>query len=792
MKKHLSLLLVFFMLLNMLPLSACSIKPGEGKETGTEAPVPPAPVVAGEETVTMTPQAPQAVFGSGVSVEMSSYLVREDQPLTVTEMSPVTLSDGSEWDGFRLTVYDVTMGERHQFGEYFTIRLPYDPSYLESGQDPSLCVTARWHDPETGAWEPVLYSLDTEKHQVVIRTDHLSEYGCFEIKNEGMRKARVTYVKPWMMYELFDTDTACDVLSDYNASRGTDTRKAATLGAKLINKMQPIASGVSDFTSEVGALDNILRLGDSEAGLVLKEINIHQKTVDVIGKVGLAASCIKLAIEVCSSDKTDADVISIYKDTVSLMLDLASASETFGSAALSVGLAGVWIFDQILTKMVDQAKAIRMELFGAVYTYYNDTYSGYGHKARTDDDWRDIMIAEYEKAKGDTDAFTQAMNQQMADYADKFWVEVDRNPDMATELQDDMGITRLPLPTGGEIEALKKQYINNLQVRINNLIPAVRDYYREKSEEAFEKALNEAKTHLNSALNCTINDPDKLFEGCTVRFAPLSDVAIAGDWQGTMNALGTLRISFTVLGYYIAGCPDRVEVIDKADGKTIVGYGTVKAQGVALTVDLMRGEPVTSPESAQKVTLPTKVVRYDGTVPDASDDYFGSRGGMICAAVNQMESPCFVYDPATTYYSIDLELVPNEGITLFGSENGLGTEGQYDTYYISALTIHGTFSFEKNDGSMNMTFTEKCVDAPNYSGDVNSVAYTFSNEPDKFSISYDDKAHALYVAFYGDLTEQWSSVKGSGEQTTQDPTTREDHREAVCFSFTPVVPFGTE
>lgn len=791
MKKHLSLLLAIFMLLNMLTLFSCSIRPGEGKETATEAPVPPAPVVAGEETVTMTPQAPQAVLGSGVSVEMSSYLVREDQPLTVTEMSPVTVADGSEWDGFRLTVYDVTMGERHQFGEYFTIRLPYDPTYLESGQDPSLCVTARWHDPETGAWEPVLYSLDTEKHQVVIRTDHLSEYGCFEIKNEGMRKARVTYVKPWMMYELFDTDTACDVLSDYNASRGTDTRKAATLGAKLINKMQPIASGVSDFTSEVGALDNILRLGDSEAGLVLKEINIHQKTVDVIGKVGLAASCIKLAMEVCSSDKTDADIISIYKDTVSLLLDLASASETFGSAALSVGLAGVWIFDQILTKMVDQAKAIRMELFGAVYTYYNDTYSGYGHKARTDDDWRDIMIAEYEKAKGDTDAFTQAMNQQMADYADKFWVEVDRNPDMAAEVQDDMGITRLPFPTGGEIETLKKQYINNLQVRINNLIPAVRDYYREKSEEAFEKALNEAKAHLNSALNCTINDPDKLFDGCTVRFAPLSDAALAADWQGTMNALGTLRISFTVLGYYIAGCPDRVDVIDKADGKTTVGYGAVKAQGSALTVDLMRGEPVTSPESAQKVVLPTKIVRYDGTVPAASDD-FGSRGGMICAAVNQMESPCIVYDPATTYYSIDLELIPNEGMTLFGSENGLGTEGQYDTYYISALTIHGTFSFEKNDGSMKMTFSEKCVDAPNYSGDVNSVAYTFSNEPDKFSISYDDKAHALYVAFYGDLTEQWSSVKGSGEQTMQDPTTREDHREAVYFSFTPVVPFGDE
>ena len=792
MKKHLSLMLACIMLLNILPLSACSLRHDESGETGTEASDVPAPAVAGEETVTVTPQAPRAVLESGVTVEMSSYLVREEQTLTVKEMSPVTIADGGEWDGFRLTVYDVTMGERHQFGEYFTIRLPYDPSYLENGQDPSLCVTARWHDPETGAWEPVLYSLDTENHQVVIRTDHLSEYGCFEIKNEGMRKARVTYVKPWMMYELFDTDTACGVLSDYNASRGTDTRKAATLGAKLINKTQPIVSGVSDFTSEVGALDSILRLGDSEAGLVLKDINIHQKTVDVIGKVGLAASCIKLAMEVCSSYKTDADVISIYKDTVSLMLDLASASETFGSAALSVGLAGVWIFDQILSKMVDQAKAIRMELFGAVYTYYNDTYAGYGHKARTDDDWRDIMIAEYEKAKGDTDSFTQAMNKQMADYADKFWVEVDKNPDMAAEVQDDMGITRLPLPTGGEIETLKKQYINNLQVRINGLIPAVRDYYREKSEEAFEKALNEAQKHLNSALGCTINDPDKMFGGCTVRFTPLSDAAVSGDWQGTMNAIGTLHISFTVLGYYIAGCPDRVEVIDKTDGKTVVGYGSVKAQGSALTVDLMKGEPVTQPESGKKVVIPTKVVDYTGAVPDASDSHFGSRGGMVCAAINQMESPCFVYDPATTYYSIDLELVPDESMKLFGSENGLGTEGQFDTYYISALTIHGTFSFEKNDGNMKMTFAGKCVDAPDYSGSVNSNTYTFSNEPEKFSLSYDEKSHTLYIAFYGDLTEQWSTVSESGEQTTQDPTTRNDHRESVYLSFTPVVPIGNE
>lgn len=783
MKKYLAFLLSALLLLNPALFVSCT--PGNsGTETETnDRGTDESSVIVSSQNRTLTHDTPTAVFDSGVSVIMSDYLIRDDAVMNIAESAPVEVENGI-LEGFRLTVYDITLGDRHNFNEFFTIRLPYDANFLEPGQDPELCVTARWHNPDTDEWEAVIYTLDTEKHEIVIRTDHLSEYGCFEISNEGKRKAKVEYVKPWMMYELIDTDTACDILSDYVASNGSDTEKAATLGAKLVNKIQPIAGGVSDFTSQVGALDNILRLGDSEAGLVVKDINIHGKTVEVLGKIGIAASSIKLALEICKGNKTRDDIVSIYKDTVSLMLDIASATETFGSAALSVGLAGVWIFDQILSKMVNTAKSIRMELFGSVYTYYNDTYSGYGHTARTDDDWRDIMIATFDESHGDEKAFSEAMEKKIAEYADKFWIECDKKPDLATELQDDMGITRMPFPMQSEIDKLKKQYINNLNCRINNLIPAVREYYQDKNEAAFEASLLKAQTHFNTVLHVVITDPDKLFTGCIIRFAQLSDTAEAKNWRGRMSPAGTVNTEFTVLGYYLAGCPDHIEVLDKETGNTVIGYGELSGEAPKLTVELKKGELETVPSTGKKMTVPTRVVYSDGSTPSPTDG-ISARGHIVRAVINQMDNVNYIYDPETTFYSIDWTYVPNGNIINFGSENGLGTTGQFETYYLVSLSVKGQFSFAKLAGDMSMNFV---IREESYRADGDTVITTYTFSTDNYYLSREKDINAIYVAFYGPLYEEYAVLNEEGETPTGDSMTRDEHRESFYLAFIPAEP----
>ena len=78
-----------------------------------------------------------AQLSNGVTVDFSDSLEIGDQALLCVRKTP-TVTD--EELGADYQVYDITLGDLHELDGYIEIRLPYDDSHIEAGQDPAKCV----------------------------------------------------------------------------------------------------------------------------------------------------------------------------------------------------------------------------------------------------------------------------------------------------------------------------------------------------------------------------------------------------------------------------------------------------------------------------------------------------------------------------------------------------------------------------------------------------------------------------------------------------------------------------
>ncbi|MDT3844748.1 MAG: hypothetical protein LIV11_09270 [Bacillota bacterium] len=107
-------------------------------------------------------------------------------------------ADNGDWQA---KTYEINIGDRHDLDTWIDIHIPYDGKFCDPGEDPAKCVGAKYFNESTGEWEDVLFDVDAEAGEVVIHTDHLSKYGCFEVKNAGLRKAYISEIDSARLYE---------------------------------------------------------------------------------------------------------------------------------------------------------------------------------------------------------------------------------------------------------------------------------------------------------------------------------------------------------------------------------------------------------------------------------------------------------------------------------------------------------------------------------------------------------------------------------------------------------------
>lgn len=547
-----AILLLLF--LSML-LSACS---GGGGSSSTEnRPVQPPQnsteaVLPAQKTV-LSPESTSAVV-NGVTVDVGDFVLDGEAELSVTKGK----SEGHSDDGYKIDVYDIRLGDMHELDDFISIRIPYDPSYCEAGQDPAKCVGAKYYNEAAGEWEDVLFEVDAEKQELIIYTDHLSKYGAFVVENEGRRNALITNINDsrLKMDPSQTMDFAARIAAD-DPGVGKDLREFVSKASDVF----------FDWSDRIDNAINMATLGDVPSWLSTEIPKTNQTLFSAIGYIATARSLMTIALQDSIGGASKGDVLNLIRDVGSKVTTYwADAFTTVGSGALSVGMGGVLVIDKMLTAFAEEAKSTKLEDIAFVYHHYNEGFSAqWSHKLMQPKDWRKRIIELVEKDPDDADAAIKAIQKEFREYAtDFFRLTGDQQAEVAADVPN-VTVKRIPDFTEAEQEQLINDYVAYFNSKfMPAILKSVQTYFVKKSEQVELDAMNKIKNFYNTRITVRLHEDvpkgtKSQYAGYKFRFAPLSKEAVKGNWTGTWPENGEITDSVTLIGFMTAGFPHSVE-----------------------------------------------------------------------------------------------------------------------------------------------------------------------------------------------------------------------------------------
>ena len=514
-----------------------------------------------------------AEFSSGVKVDFSDSLDTGENPvLKISETAEVT----DEEYGAAYKAYDITLGDIHELDGYIEIRIPYDESDIEAGQDPAGCVAGMYLNRETGQWEPALYEVDTQTQELIIHTNHLSEYGYFKFVNEGKRTARITSIYDTFMSAEPELYTAAlKEVMENSGVPGTACKEVMRphLEKFLTQYFEQSVTNTADIATKVGNVTGMLITVTPGAESFLNKNPLAYGLNEALGKAGLAISVVSLATQMFKEDKTDNEILSMYKDAMYLLASIGGTQE----AILGTIGASVWVIDYAITDMGNYAYNKVKEDLSKAYRFYMTTDNKWHGKPRTEKDWRRILKKTAKNAIKDGEDAQHAIMEEIDDYCGAFWNM--RDDDLA-EVYDEVGLKGRGLPDAATKDAITDEFRGELMDSLQSVLMSVKNDLEWELMDEQEKRLEEVRRILNYVITFEVkenipenkNDDEYDFyddedgeevkakyAGYTAVFAPLDDTAEADDWRFKLDedGCGTTRVTF--IGWLLAGQPAQME-----------------------------------------------------------------------------------------------------------------------------------------------------------------------------------------------------------------------------------------
>ena len=545
--KVIAVFLTFALILSSL--SGCGSKPADN----TETPQAQTQTETQPKALTLSPEATAVTTDDGITVDVGGYVLDGEAELTVTKQ-PV---EENKDEGYKIEAYDISVGDLHELNDFITIRIPYDTSFCEAGQDPARCVGAKYKNETTGAWEDVLFEVDSAANELVIYTDHLSCYGVFYVENEGKRNAYITDV----LYSGFymDSSTAVGFAERIAADDPSVTQDLAKFGIGLVDKF-------FDYSDRLDNAITMATVGDIPDWLNTEISGTNQTLFSAIGYVATCKSLMKVAIDDTVGGGADkGEILNLIRDVSSKITAYwADAFTSVGTSALSVGMGGVLIIDKMLTAFAEEAYSTKLEDISYVYHFYNERYSGGNHKPMTSKDWRAKAIEVVDKHPNDPEVAIDALEAAFRKYSAEFFaLSYDEQCAIAGEVPE-VTVKNLPAISSADEEKLTEDYIAHLK---NNVMPgvlkSVESYMVRKVEQQQLQAVNAVKDYYNTKISITITEDvpegkESAYMDYKFRFAPLDDTAVVSNWTGKWGGK-PVNTSATLMGFMMAGLPHTVE-----------------------------------------------------------------------------------------------------------------------------------------------------------------------------------------------------------------------------------------
>lgn len=445
-----------------------------------------------------------------------------------------------EGDGVvRMVSYDFDLEGQHELDGVVEIRIPM---YVGYGRIPM----AAYMNETTSKWEPVNFRYDESTREIVIKTNHLTEYGAFSVEEGKTRKARLEY--NWLPHIPYENNRA--------------------LVEKLINftySDNPDAAAVEAWGSEYGDCTQVgIDFGFKGIQSLGFGSTLLEEFADVLGHVGTAVS----VYQIMRSDFQGNDA-QLAGQSMKLCLGQTLNWATYycGNAILTGAMACVAILDYSITQFAQKAWSGRKDIYRKAYElYYEKGKPGY----RTAKDWFNVIYPIMKRKDLTTQQIHDMVDKLVIDHCWKFWnLDAGTMAEYINDAHDNFGFTY----GGGLTEVIRAELSNEQRGELyNGYLPsvflAVKNHIEQDLWEEADKQMKEYTKQVNKVCMLTFRDTGRKgdkseYADCIVRFKDIpKEVKDPELWQVRLREDGTGSFQFRVYAMHDAGLKPVLEVVN--------------------------------------------------------------------------------------------------------------------------------------------------------------------------------------------------------------------------------------
>ncbi|MGI5979241.1 MAG: zinc-ribbon domain-containing protein [Oscillospiraceae bacterium] len=497
---------------------------------------------------------------SGVTVDFGPYNEMNGEKVSVKGLS----ADHDSVEGGTRTSYDISAGERSEFDGLLSITLPYDESETDPA-DEEGSVLAEYYNLETGEWELVDYSVNTQVNTVTITTDHLSEYCTVTLKDAGSPYA----VLSKFTNKRLEDETALAVLREYEQTGqpGAVTESLMDeLWDKFIQSMgvQNPGEPEENLKQDIkGWLFDAFELGAKGLGN-----NQAAKIWQLCGFVQLGLSAASLGGTMFDAYKGNESAENVAAEAYKLSYNVGVAwldYKEVTSGMVSLSMLGVIALDYSLNKfMVAADQTYKDAVYQAVIAYNEKLYPW------TEEQWYARIMGLYKARGNDPEKFNAALRGIMENYSSRYFYDTWEEQQVAANEAGLHTYTTDALQvTGAAREYCIEQYVARLGEHLQPVIEDVMKMINHDSVKAYSSSATELRKALNSPLVFEIVEeiPDgekSQYAGFIVDLCR-PDALVDDNWSAVLDKDGRVSIDATILGYLQAGVPTQLRLWQKGD-----------------------------------------------------------------------------------------------------------------------------------------------------------------------------------------------------------------------------------
>lgn len=469
----------------------------------------------------------------------------EGKTVTVEPLRSTTLIGKGNLRGVKS--YEISMSDgTHELGGVARIRIPLE-------QTEGYCPGAAWYDQDSARWEPICSFYDEKTHEVVILTDHLSEFSVFEVRRKDTRAEGL-------------------VLTDFERFMLRDdltSQEAAKVLLSLSNIGEWDKNGYRDWVADkYGKLSQFgLDIGYNAVKAAGYQNRFLENFGDEIGYIGAAMSAYQIIRNIEQGKDYEAAggmLSAAMGQTMNYLGKILEGSAFYATAA------SVAIINYALNEFGEEAWNGRKDLYRAAYDLY---YHREGYRSRPK--WYEMIKPLFTRENLTEAEMTAEIDRMVTEYSKKFWKDptvVAYYLNEATNLKF-TGLGGMTQAIQDEISEEGKKWTYDFSIA--PVMKSIGDDAMKMNWDESYKHLTRYMNMLNQVNTLILYDGSSTsevsdFADCIVRFQELPEtITDRGSWQCRLDEKGFGKLQFRAYAQIANEIDPVLEVVDPKDGKIL-------------------------------------------------------------------------------------------------------------------------------------------------------------------------------------------------------------------------------